>query len=206
MEYFFYCRDNPGTAELRDRTLEAHWSFMDSYADVMIARGPTLDDRRETATGSMHIVDLPDAEAVRVFAYEEPNYRAGVYREVMVRRWHNVLGRTMWDFAGDPAHSPRFLIIGHGHSGTTTASDGLRDEHRCYLVDHGYAERCIARGPLLSDDGSEWVGSALLVEMADRASVEAMLADDPYTRAGLYAEIEIHHWQFGGRPDAPRSG
>jgi uncharacterized protein len=199
MEYFFYCRDYPGTAELRDRTLEAHWSFMDSYADVMIARGPTLTDDRETATGSMHIVDLPDAEAVRVFAYEEPNYRAGVYREVMVRRWRNMLGRTMWEFGGDPANSPRFLVIGHGHPGMTAASDALGDEHRRYLVDRGHADRFIARGPLLSDDGTEWAGSALLVEMADRAAVEDMLADEPYTRAGLYADVEIHDWQFGGR-------
>src|ERR1700712_6092354 len=98
MEYFVYCRDHPGTAGLRDRTVEAHRSFMDAYADRMIARGPTMDEAREVATGSVHIVDLPDAEAVRVFAYEEPNYLAGVYREVMVRRWQNLLGRaTMWD-------------------------------------------------------------------------------------------------------------
>jgi hypothetical protein len=34
----------------------------------------------------MHIVDLQGAEQVRVFAIEEPFYRAGVYREVLVRR------------------------------------------------------------------------------------------------------------------------
>ena len=50
----------------------------------------------------MHIVDLPDAEAARVFAFEEPCYVAGVYSEAMVRRWHNALGRTMWEFEGDP--------------------------------------------------------------------------------------------------------
>jgi uncharacterized protein YciI len=202
MEYFFHCRDNPGTAELRDQTVEAHWSFMDAYADVMIARGPTLTDDRETATGSMHIVDLPDADAARVFAYEEPNWRAGLYREVMVRRWRNILGRTMWEFVGDPANSQRFLVIAHGHPGATTAGDALLDEYQRYVVDRGYDDRFIARGPLLSDDGSEWLGSALLVEMADRAAVEAMLADDPYTRAGLYADVEIHNWEFGGRAAA----
>jgi len=39
MEYFFYGRDRPGTAALRETTAEAHWSFMDGYADVMAARG-----------------------------------------------------------------------------------------------------------------------------------------------------------------------
>jgi uncharacterized protein YciI len=43
------------------------------------------------------------------------------------------------------------------------------------------------------------VGSALLVQLGDRAAVEAMLAGAPYVQAGLYASVEIHDWQFGGR-------
>jgi uncharacterized protein YciI len=72
----------------------------------MVARGPTLAPADETATGSMHIVDLPDAAAAQVFAFEEPNWRAGVYSEVLIRRWRNTLGRTMWDTrAGSPTGS-----------------------------------------------------------------------------------------------------
>jgi uncharacterized protein YciI len=76
--YFFYCRNNPDTAALRRQRVEAHWAFMDGYADGMITRGPTLAGDGKTATGSMHIVDLPDADAARVFAYEEPNHKAGI--------------------------------------------------------------------------------------------------------------------------------
>ena len=43
------------------------------------------------------------------------------------------------------------------------------------------------------------VGSVLLVQLGDRAAVEAMLAGAPYVQAGLYASVEIHDWQFGGR-------
>jgi uncharacterized protein YciI len=53
----------------------------------MIGRGPTLTPDRTTWTGSMHMVDLPDAQAARVFAFQEPYYRAGVYGQVLVRRW-----------------------------------------------------------------------------------------------------------------------
>ena len=84
VEYFFYCRGRPGTEALVDELAEAHWSFMDGYAAAMIARGPTLTPDRTTWTGSMHLVDLPDAEAARVFAFQEPFYRAGVYGEVLV--------------------------------------------------------------------------------------------------------------------------
>ena len=105
MEYFFYCRGRPGTQALLEELAEAHWSFMDGYAEQMIARGPTLTPDRTTWTGSMHMVDLPDAQAARVFAFQEPFYRAGVYDEVLVRRWRNELGRTMWDHPADDRRS-----------------------------------------------------------------------------------------------------
>ena len=85
MEFFIYCRDKPGTARLRDELTEAHQSFMDGYAEAMIARGPTLTPDRMTATGSMHMVDLPDAEAARVFAavdaFVAPQYSPQAYIE-----------------------------------------------------------------------------------------------------------------------------
>jgi uncharacterized protein YciI len=177
VEFFVYCRDRPGTAELRARLGEAHWSFMDTYADGMIARGPTMDAGREQATGSLHLVDLPDPAAARVFAYEEPNYRAGVYGEVTIRRWRNELGRTMWDFAGTGGE--RFLVIADGRPGEAFLEDNR--------------DRLIAFGPLLSDDGAQ-VGVAMAVEAPDRAAVEALVAAEPLAR------VEIHEWQFGGRP------
>ena len=199
MEYFVYCRDNPDAAALRKSNVEMHWSFMDRYAHAMIARGPTLVRDGVTATGSMHILDLPDAAAARVFAFEEPFYKAGVFRDAMVSRWRNALGRTMWDFQGDAEKNRRFLVIGHGKAGMSEKRDGLLDAHRRYFVDKGYQERFIARGPLLSDDGAQWTGSAMLIELQSRDAVEAMLADEPYARNGLYERVEIHDWRFGGR-------
>ena len=200
MDYFFYGRDVPDSESLRLEVTEAHWSFMDGYADAMIARGPTLSADRMSATGSMHIVELPDAAAAQRFAFTEPYFRAGIFRDVMIRRWHNSLGGTMWDFDGSAFDDPRFLVIGHGNSDMDAARDALLDDRRGYFVEHGYNERFIARGPLLSDDGKLWAGSVMLVEMSDRGALEAMLADEPFIRAGLYAEVEIHDWQFGGRP------
>ena len=178
--YFFYCRDKEGTGDLRKQIVEAHWTFMDGYAGGMIARGPTLKDDGKTPTGSMHIVELPDNEAAQVFAYDEPNYKAGVYSDVIVRRWRNALGRTMWEFEGDPDNNQRFLVIGHGKPGMTETRDGLLEDHRRYFVEKGYLDHFIERGPLYNDDESEWVGSAMLIELPDRAAVEAMLADEPY--------------------------
>jgi hypothetical protein len=65
--FFVYSRDAAGTAELRDdqELLEQHWSYIDRFAEWMIARGPTLDTNRETVTPSLHVLALPGADAVR---------------------------------------------------------------------------------------------------------------------------------------------
>ena len=44
MGFLCYHRDRPGSVALRDKLHEEHWSYMDRYAEQMIARGPTLAD------------------------------------------------------------------------------------------------------------------------------------------------------------------
>jgi uncharacterized protein YciI len=183
MEFFCYHRDRPDSGALRDKLLEAHWSYMDRYAAELIARGPTFAADGETASGSVHIVDLPDAAAARAFAFDEPNYQAGVYRDVLLRRWRNLLGRTMWDYPGGRASGERFLVLGLGSG---VAADVAVPPNR--------DDDVIAYGPLLSDDGATWLGTAALVRAPDPASARAVLTPD------RYADIEVHSWTFGGRP------
>jgi|SRR2546423_4874971 len=181
MEFFCYHRDRSGSAALRDDLREEHWSYMDRYAKEMIARGPTLTDGG-TATGSVHIVDLPDPAAARAFAFDEPNFQAGVYRDVLLRRWRNMLGRTMWDFPGGRTGGNRYLVLGLGPGqAAEPAVPSGRDD-------------LIAYGPLLSDDGATWLGTAALVQASGPEAARAVLAP------GRYTDIEVHHWQFGGRP------
>ena len=199
VEYFVYCRDRPGADPLLEEHAEAHWSFMDRYADTMIARGPTLTPDRISHTGSLHIVDLPDGDAARAFAFEEPYYRAGVYEDVILRRYRNELGRTMWDFRSSTPEDPCFLAICLGRPGVATSAGMFLEDHRRYLAER-YEDQIIQRGPLLSADGAGWVGTATIVELPDRDAVEAMVRGDPSLSAGLYSSVEIHDWQFGGRP------
>ncbi|MFE0186896.1 YciI family protein [Streptomyces sp. NPDC058989] len=179
MEFFCYHRDRPGSLALREELLEEHWSYMDRYAKEMIARGPTLVG--DVPTGSVHIVDLPDVAAARAFAFDEPGYQAGVYRDVLLRRWRNILGRTMWDFPGGEEGGNRYLVLGLG---TGPAAD---------LALPADQDELIAYGPLLSDDGTTWVGTAALVRAPDPDSARTVLTRE------RYADIEVHNWQFGGR-------
>jgi uncharacterized protein YciI len=199
VEYFFYGRDRLGIGGLRWELAEEHWSFMDRYAGSIIARGPTLVIGSDLEmTGSVHIVDLPDAHSAELFAYQEPYFQAGVFEEVLIRRWDNSLQRTMWDFVG--AGGRRFLVIGHGVTGSTSRRSELRQRQIEYLGESGFSGGLIVCGPLLSDDGTEWMGTALMAELADRSVVESMMANGPYAEESLYERVEIHDWRFGGRP------
>lgn len=181
MEFFCYHRDRPGSVALREELVEEHWSYMDGYAEAMIARGPTLAG--DTATGSVHIVDLPDPAGARAFAFNEPGNQAGVYRDIMLRRWRNLLGRTMWDFPGGRNGGNRFLVLGLGPG---PAADLAMPPDR---------DELIAYGPLLSDDGDSWLGTVVLVRAPDPDAARAVLTRDQY------ADVEMHRWQFGGRPE-----
>jgi uncharacterized protein YciI len=188
MEFFCYHRDRPGSAQLREELLEAHWSYMDRYQPVMIARGPTFADD-DTPTGSVHIVDLADSDAARAFAFDEPNYQAGVYRDVLLRRWRNGLERTMWDFPGGRTGGNRFFVLGLGAGGGTELDEPL-DGPLGRSLDRG---ELIAYGPLLSDDGSAWLGTAVLLRAPSPDEARSVLSPE------RYAHIEVHNWQFGGR-------
>lgn len=159
---------------------------MDAFAGSMIARGPTLGTDRETATGSLHVLTLADVEALTEFVSQEPNNRAGVYREHMLRRFENLLGRSMWEFAGRPGEL-RFLIIGRTNPGWRAPAPPVA------LLD-----RLIAYGALSALESADSVGVALAVEAPNREAVQALI-DGEQTVFGGLSEVEIHDWEFGGR-------
>lgn len=190
MDFFVYSRDAADSARLRDdqELLEQHWSYMDRFAESMIARGPTLGANRDTATGSLHVLMLPSVGAAREFVALEPNNRAGVYGEHMVWRFENLLGRTMWDFSSQRAE-PLFLIIGRSSAGRPVPAETLPAE---------LLERLVLYGALTTLEGDAAIGVALVLQALDRDAVEALI-ENGRTGLGEFSQIEVHNWEFGGR-------
>jgi uncharacterized protein YciI len=192
-----YSRDAAGTVALRDddELLEEHWSYMDGFAESMIARGPTLGTDRETATGSLHVLGLPSVHAAHQFVAREPNHRAGLYAEHSVWRFENLLGRTMWEFSG-VADEPRFLIIARSRGGQLTGKRGRPVPPGS--LSPALRERLILYGTLTTLDDAALAGVALAVQARERHTLNALLKEG---RVGLdvFPIIEIHDWEFGGR-------
>ncbi|MGJ7567561.1 YciI family protein [Variovorax sp. GB1R11] len=69
--------------------------------------------------------------------------------------------------------------------GSAALRTAVRPEHKAYLAQ--VADRMAFAGPLLADDGKTMVGSLLAIEFVSRAAAEQWQANEPFTRAGLYA-------------------
>jgi uncharacterized protein len=66
-----------------------------------------------------------------------------------------------------------------------------RPAHVAFLDGLGTALK--AGGPFTDDQGN-MNGSLIIIEAADRAAIEAIAAEDPYAKAGLFSSVEIRPW------------
>jgi uncharacterized protein YciI len=64
-----------------------------------------------------------------------------------------------------------------------------REAHLAHAKAHGASIKL--GGPLMTDDGQGMVGSLIVVDMPDKAAVEAFVRDDPYYQAGLFEAVLI---------------
>ena len=73
----------------------------------------------------------------------------------------------------------------------------LRAAHRAahleYLRD--YTARILAAGGFLNDDGSVGKGGMIVLDTDSRAEAEALVANDPFTLAGVFEKVEIQRWR-----------
>jgi len=75
-----------------------------------------------------------------------------------------------------------------------------RNAHLAYLDAH--AGKLLAAGALISDDGAGGHGGILIVDTDDRKEAEAFIANDPFTKAGLFEKVTVTRWRkayFDGR-------
>jgi uncharacterized protein YciI len=194
MDFLVYSRARAaGAAEDDARLDERHWSYMDTFADGMTARGPTLGADRQTWTGSLHVVELAGPKAAREFVLREPYNQAGLFEEHVVWYFENLLGRTMWQFAG-AADEPRFLVLAQA------TKDRPRDPRPVPLADLApqLREHLIIYGAMRDLDDGRPAGVALAVQVPTRDALDALLGDG-LSELADYGEVGIHDWEFGGR-------
>lgn len=99
-----------------------------------------------------------------------------------------------------------WIIVMSHKEAARTLHGTIRPAHRAYIWRTDLPARLLLGSPLISDDGTRPIGSWLLVEAPDRASVEAFAASDPYVLADLPDRITITalHADFDASRILPR--
>jgi hypothetical protein len=67
--------------------------------------------------------------------------------------------------------------------------------HLDYL--HGRKDILVLSGATQTDDGKEYVGSLLIVNVASRAEAAAFIEGDPFQRAGMFTATTITRMRKG---------
>lgn len=66
-----------------------------------------------------------------------------------------------------------------------------REAHLAYIKETGVVTQA---GPLL-DEGGEMAGSLVVLDVPDMQAAEDWAENDPYAKAGLFAEVKLIAWK-----------
>jgi hypothetical protein len=196
MQFLITGVDAPGFGS-KKRLHRTHQRYMDTWADALVARGPSLSSDGRRHTGSVHVIELPDLVTARRFADEEPYAQAGWYTTLTITRIVPCTDGTMWE---RPA----------------PATDGISALITIGIADHGTAaELAWGLQQLLGADADGWIYAGVMCDSIGIATgVIALLDEQPsaarndvstiLARAGIaISHVEASRWRRGGRGMRP---
>jgi uncharacterized protein len=88
-----------------------------------------------------------------------------------------------------------FAFTGKDKPGGLQLRLDTRPAHVAFLENLNAEGMLKFAGPFLDDEGKS-TGSLVVIEAADRKSAEAILAEDPFAKAGLFASTEVRAWSW----------
>ncbi len=93
MHFVFYCKDKPGSEEVRKANRMAHLNYLEAHKQSVTAAGPLLAEAVDGSPmiGSLLILDVADRAAAEAFAAGDPYAAAGLFESVTIHPWRKVL-------------------------------------------------------------------------------------------------------------------
>jgi len=186
--------DKAGQGSMRSATLVAQKDYAKALGERLIGYGHIVSDDTSRTLATTWFVQLDDRAAADAFIAKDPLSCAGIYEKTEVRRWSNSFLKRAADYqrkgmqqyfctGSKVANAPEFFAK-HLHA------------HESYFK--SYEDSFIFRGPLRSPDGADNIGTALLLELPDRAAAEKFWNNEPFAANGGYqADARIYRWVFG---------
>jgi uncharacterized protein YciI len=193
-QWAIYCWDKGERSDVDRRALLAEQKrYVKSFGERVIGYGHFVSDDGRDTLGTSFFMQLDDRPAADQFIANEPMNKAGVYARVDVHRWSNSFQRRQADYARKGMQ--QFLCTGPKTGGPEFFRTHLH-AHESYFASFG--DSFIFRGPIRSADGADNIGTALLLELPDRAAADKFWNEEPFSRNGGYArDTLIVRWVFG---------
>lgn len=82
------------------------------------------------------------------------------------------------------------FAVRYTYDARTDLQGQVRPEHRAYLAARAEAGELLGSGPFA--DGAP--GALLVLDVPDRERLDQLLADDPFARAGVIADVDVRAW------------
>lgn len=89
---------------------------------------------------------------------------------------------------------PNFLLIGRDHKGKPERRAAARNDHLA-LAERLYAQGTLLHAGALLDEVGGMAGSVILYRAESREALDALLKDEPYIKADVWAEVEITEYR-----------
>jgi uncharacterized protein YciI len=86
-----------------------------------------------------------------------------------------------------------YAIITRDKPNSLQLRNDTRQPHIEYLMQN--KDKLLAAGAQTDDTGQGGYGGIIIVDTEDRAEAEALIQNDPFTKAGLFAGIEVVRWR-----------
>ena len=81
-------------------------------------------------------------------------------------------------------------LFARDKSGALQTRKENRDAHLAYIKETGVVAQA---GPLI--ENGEMAGSLVILDVEDMAAAETWAANDPYAKAGLFADVQLVEWK-----------
>jgi uncharacterized protein YciI len=192
-QWAIYCWDKPGTQATRRALLQDQNSYLKDFGERVIGYGHFVSDDGHDTLGTSFFMQLDDRAAADAFVAGEPMSKAGLYQRVEIHRWSNSFGKRQADYRRKGLQ--QFLCTGP-KTGTPEFFRAHLHAHESYFASYG--DSFIFRGPIRSADGADNIGTALLLELPDRAAADKFWNEEPFAKNGGYQrDARITRWVFG---------
>ena len=171
-----------GQAGARAAIIAAQNDYAKALGERLIGYGRIVSDDASQTLATTWFVELLDRTAAEAFVAGDPLHRANVYERTDIRRWSNSFLKRAADYQRKGMQ--QYFCTGSKIPGAAPFFAKHLHAHETYFKK--FEDSFIFRGPLRSQDGTENIGTALLLELPDRASAENFWNNEPFTANGGY--------------------